>query len=193
MTTIKFLVTVAAVLGLVFIAAAAGAALYGRDRLWTEAFGPPDLGPVDFAKPTRSGKPNDALACPPGACPFAAPDRTTLRFDVAPADLYAEVRRRLLAMNGAEVAAEDVEDFDLRAIVRSRLWRFPDTVSIRVAPDPAGGSDVWVYSASQIGHYDFGGNGRRISRLLRGLEDKFAVLQQAGGGAAAPATPAAEQ
>lgn len=180
----RFLVTLIVVLGFVFIAAATAATLYGRDRLWQEAFGGPDLGPVDFSKPTRSGKPNDALACPPAACPFAEPDRQTPRLDAPPDAVYADLRRRLLAMNGAEVVAEDPGNHRIRAVVRSRLWRFPDTVSLHVAPDPAGGTDIWAYSISQIGHYDWGGNGRRLSRLLRGLEDRFPVRPAVTGAAA---------
>src|SRR4028118_988701 len=42
---------------------------------WALVFGPPDLGPVDFATLTRRRTPNDALVAPEGLCRHAEADR----------------------------------------------------------------------------------------------------------------------
>jgi uncharacterized protein (DUF1499 family) len=161
----------ASVLVLALLAAAPFAALlaYGRDAFWADRFGPPDQGPYDFASPTRTGYPNDALACPAGACDAAAPERATPVFLAEPAEVLAAARALVEAMPGAAFAEMDEDRGHFRAVVRTPLMRFPDTLSLQVGQDAPGRTLLWLYSRSQIGKGDMGANRNRLDRLIENL------------------------
>lgn len=138
----------------------------GIDRVWAFLFGEPDLGSVDFAVLTRRASPNDALACPAAQCPLARVDLVSPVFPVPRGRLRAIV---------AEVAADDGDvrpvdeatgDED-RYIARTRLMRFPDTVSALTVDLGDGRSTLALYSRSQIGLTDFGVNRARVERWLK--------------------------
>jgi uncharacterized protein (DUF1499 family) len=63
-----------------------------------------------------------------------------------------------------EIAAEAV----------TRLWRFTDDVSIRVALDGAGMTRVDMESSSRVRGHDLGTNARRIARFLHDLDARLA-------------------
>ena len=139
-------------------------------------FGNPDLGPVDFSTLERRATPNDALACPPDLCPakadFAPPDYPV------PADrLRAIVAAVAVAEAGTERIASDPAGED-RYLARSRVFRFPDTISVRVFARGGGRSTLALYSRSQIGLGDFGVNRARLVRWLDGIAD--AVKREPG-------------
>lgn len=144
--------------------------LHGRDRTMTDLSGDPDTGPFDFARPRRTGHPNDALACPPGECTDAAPDLITAPSTRPVAAVHADLRRLVATLPGAVFVEEAAAEGRFRAVVRTPLLRFPDTVSARVAPLPDGRSGVWLYSRSRIGTLDFGTNRRRLAALLAALD-----------------------
>lgn len=146
----------------------------GIDDAYTLAFGPADLGPVDFERLARSDAPHDALACPPGYC-AVEPDFVTPTYDVPGARLREIV---------SEIAAEDPraelvysgrwEESD-RYIVRSRLMRYPDTVNVRILGAGPGRSQIAIYSRSQIGYSDMGVNRARIARWLDEIARRVAA------------------
>ena len=160
---------------------AAGLFAYGRDRAWTEMFGPPDLGPYDFELPTRTGKLNDALFCPPAtpACEAAAVDRTIPLLATDAAALLAEVRRVVEAMPGAVIVDDRPERLAFRAVVRTPVMRFPDTLSVRVRQEAPGVAGLWLYSRSQIGHADLGANGSRLRKIVRAVRRAFETAEPA--------------
>jgi uncharacterized protein (DUF1499 family) len=175
MSPLRFLaVTMLAVFAVTTLAAAGGLA-YGRDALWTDLFGQPDVGAYDFDLPKRTGKPNDSLACPEPsvACANVPVDHWTPVFEAAGPVVFDVARRLIEAMPGAVVVEDQGERLQLRAVVRTPLLRFPDTLSIRVREPAPGQAEVWLYSRSQIGHFDFGANDRRIRDLLRQLQRTF--------------------
>nr|WP_246734208.1 DUF1499 domain-containing protein [Oharaeibacter diazotrophicus] len=135
----------------------------------TDLFGDPDTGPFDFAHPIRTGWPNDALACPPGECADAAPDIATTPSTRPAADVLADLRRLVAALPGAVVVEDVPAEGRFRAVVRTPLLRFPDTVSVRVAALADGRTGVWIYSRSKVGSADLGTNRRRLAGLLAGL------------------------
>jgi uncharacterized protein (DUF1499 family) len=138
----------------------------GIDDLWHAVVGAPDLGPVTFETLVRRTRPNDALACPADLCRAARPDIVPPIYPVS-----AERLREIVA----GVAREDPEtqivysarweDVD-RYVARTRLMRFPDTISVRIVPVAADASTVAIYSRSQIGYSDWGVNRARIERWL---------------------------
>lgn len=189
MSPFKFLGIVLLVLLTLLLAAAGGATIYGRERLWEELAGPPDMGPYDFDVPTRTGKPNDSLACPAGRCLQATPERTTPLFAVPADKLYADVRARIAALPGATFVEEDAARGRFRAIVRVPLLHFPNTVSVQVREEGPQTASLWIYSRSQIGHADLGINDARVRRLVRDASRTLPKLE-AGDPVGHPAEPA---
>lgn len=138
------------------------------DRFWQTVFGPPDLGPVDFARLQRSRSPNDALVCPKGFSPQAVPDEEPPVFPVPASRLRALVAEVALSEpDTVRVASAGAQD---RYLVRTRLMRFPDTVVVEVMECGADRSTLALSSRSQIGRSDLGVNRRRLARWLSGIE-----------------------
>lgn len=146
----------------------------GIDDVYTAAFGPPDLGDVDFERIERRTSPNDALACPPDLCP-APVDFTTPTYDVPGARLREIVR---------EVAAQEPRT-DLvysarwaevdRFVARTPLMRYPDTINAHVFGAGPGRSQLALYMRSQIGHSDLGVNRARLERWLAEIARRVAA------------------
>lgn len=160
---------IAALLSFTLIAALAFY-LYGRENSWKTFFGPPDLGPYHFTDPTRTGKLNDALACPPGSCLKGLPDIETPRYAVPPKTLFAIVEKVVKRLPGKTrlIGANPVAT-RLRAVVYSPLVRMPSTLSVMISASAEGGSLLYAYSRSQFGFYDMGRNTDNITRLMDGI------------------------
>ncbi|HUG61708.1 MAG TPA: DUF1499 domain-containing protein [Methylomirabilota bacterium] len=180
LSPLKFLAMIFVVIAVALGATAAGVAAYGREALWADIFGPPDMGAYDFDIPTRTGKLNDALACPVSAepCFAASVDRTIPLFAVDGPTLYAAVVKRIQVLPGATAVESDPDRLSLRAVVRTPFLRFPDTLSMRVREEAPGRSGLWLYSRSQIGHADLGVNERRLRHLIRDLRRSLPVAPQ---------------
>jgi uncharacterized protein (DUF1499 family) len=161
-------------LTLVLAAGWAFAALTSREesllaRLYEIAFGPPDLGPVDFETFSRGPRPNSALACPPGFCRNATAEFDPGVFPVS----EEELRQRMTAVALAEPrtipvyrhASPGLPTQD-RYVQRSALMRYPDTIDVRFIPLTETTSTLAVFSRSQIGYSDMGVNLARIRRWV---------------------------
>lgn len=151
----------------------------GIDDVYTGLFGPADLGPVDFARLERRPSPNDALACPPDVC-AAEPDFVTPVYDVPGAHL----REIVVAVASADPGTEHVyagtrEETD-RFVARSRLMRYPDTITARIYGAGPGRSRLALYSRSQVGHSDMGANRARLERWLDAIAARVAADARAG-------------
>lgn len=132
---------------------------------------PGSVAPGDIPDPTalaRTGKPNDALLCPPAACRAGA-DAAPPVYPVAPDRLLAAWRAVLRAQPRATVVAEDPARLLVLAQDRTPVLRFVDTVSIRVLPAPGGGSTFAAYGRSEVGYGDFGTNRRRLEAWAAAL------------------------
>jgi uncharacterized protein (DUF1499 family) len=160
------------VLGLLVAAFVATLALrdrpFGVERVWSAAFGPPDLGPIDFTRLVRRSTPNDALVCPPGLCGSAMPDVLSSIYALSPHDLRSRFAAIALEEPGAVQVGEAGSGRGDRFVVRTPLMRYPDTVDVMVLPIEGGRSTVALYSRSQLGRSDLGTN---LQRLRRWLED----------------------
>jgi uncharacterized protein (DUF1499 family) len=183
MSPLKFFVVILIAVSVVTAVLAGGALAYGREAIWEHIFGPPDLGPYDFDLPKRTGKLNDALACPAESetCVAASMDRATPVFAVDGQALLAAARDILVSQAEAVVVDDRPDSLSFRAVVRSPVLRFPDTVSVRVRERAPGESVIWIYSRSQIGHADLGGNERRIRRVMRELRQTLPVVPPPAG------------
>jgi uncharacterized protein (DUF1499 family) len=124
-----------------------------------------DLGPVDFSALERRSSPNDALVCPPDACPRARADEKAPIFDMPAAQLGDTLRRAILAEPRVEALATPAPN-RLRFAQRSFLMRYPDIIDILVLPIGEDRSTLALYSRSAVGHSDLGVNAARLRRWL---------------------------
>lgn len=107
---------------------------------------------------------------PASITPPTSPNFVLRIGDDAPrlAGTIPEVAARLDAVavsEGAERIGGDVADGFVTYVVRSRIFGFPDAVSIRLYED---GDDVRVeiFSRSRFGHSDLGVNEARVARWI---------------------------
>ncbi|WP_238313392.1 DUF1499 domain-containing protein [Methylobacterium crusticola] len=142
----------------------------GIEEVWIRLFGPPDLGPVEFATLRRRASPNDALACPPDVCPQAKADFVPPDYPVPGARLREIVRAVAEAEPRTALVFSDRWGEQDRYVARSRLMRFPDTITVEIVGRGEGRSSLALYSRSQIGRGDLGVNRARLSRWLSGIE-----------------------
>ena len=129
-----------------------------------------DMGPVDFATLRRRSSPNDALACPPGRCAFARPDRETKTYDIPADELAIRLAHVARAEPGTHALPCDPPCGLLRFVQYSRIMRFPDTIDVEILPAGDGKSTLAIYSRSLVGYGDFGVNRARIERWLAALD-----------------------
>ncbi len=112
---------------------------------------------VDPFETGKSG-PNSAFVAPPGVPVFPnSPDKV---FDTLVAVIEAD--------QYVEEVARGPAAYHVTFIARSRWWRFPDHISLRVlAQDDR--STVAIYARARFGYSDLGVNQARIDRWLKAL------------------------
>lgn len=114
-------------------------------------------------------RPNQYLVLPPGFAGKAKPHRVSPIYDLAPAALIDAVARVALAEPRTQVASRNIGEHRLELVQRSKVFRFPDFVSVQAFP-AQGGSALAVYSRAKLGIRDFGVNRGRVERWLAALE-----------------------
>ena len=123
----------------------------------------------DFAQLRMRWRPNRWLMLPQGFESPARAHEAAPAFAEAPDALFRRLKAVVAAEPRIERLAEDRAGFRLELVQRSRIFRFPDRVSIAVAPC-AGGSAPALYSRAVLGLYDFGVNRARVRRWAAALE-----------------------
>jgi hypothetical protein len=118
---------------------------------------------------SRTGDPNDALACPPDRC-RATPDLPAPTFAVPAAGLLAAWREVIADAPRTTMLDQTGSPELIRAEQRSRWWGFVDDITIEVLPLDDGRSTFAAYSRSRIGTYDFGVNHARLERWINDLD-----------------------
>jgi uncharacterized protein (DUF1499 family) len=138
--------------------AVAGFALYVR------------LAPSDPARwhvdPMGAADPGDggAKVAPPDAPVFAAtPEAVIEALDAVAMDTPRVTR-----------LAGSVADGHVTYVARSRIWGFPDYVTVKVLPDEAtGGATLAILSRLRFGQGDMGVNRARVEAWLGAVEDRL--------------------
>lgn len=136
---------------------------------------PGSVAPGDVPDPTtlaRTGRPNDWLICPPGACAAQA-DAEAPSFALPPERLFATWREVVAEQPRATLIGTDEARLLVMAQDRTPLLRFVDTVTIRVLPTPDGGATFAAYSRSEIGYGDLGTNRKRLEAWMAALERRL--------------------
>lgn len=127
---------------------------------------------LDFSTLERSGRPNDALIAPDGLCPRAAPDAPAPAFEAPLEDLKAAFMRMLAGEPRIEMSEESPQALEL--VQRSRIFRFPDRISVRFIAITDASATLAIYSRAVHGRYDFGVNKKRVERFLAALHQACA-------------------
>ena len=128
----------------------------------------PAIWHVDPLAAARTGAPNDYLVAPAGAA-AAEPDRVSDTYAIPPAELMARLDAVALAEPRTDRIAGGPGELSATYVQRSRLFGFPDYVSVRAVEAP-GGSTLAVWSRSRFGHSDLGVNRARVVRWLAALD-----------------------
>jgi uncharacterized protein (DUF1499 family) len=84
------------------------------------------------------------------------------------AEALAHVEKTLRRLPLFQVESVDAAQGIVRAMRRTRLWRFIDDVTVRLEP-VAGGTRVHARSKARVGVGDLGQNRRNLLVLLRAL------------------------
>jgi len=138
--------------------AAAGLAFYVR-------LAPSDpsrwhVDPLEASDPGAGG----VKLAPPDAPVFAAPPEAVMEA----LDAVAMATPRVTRLAGS------VAEGHVTYVARSRLWGFPDYVSVKVLPEPeTAGATVAILSRQRFGDYDHGVNRARVEAWLGALEDRL--------------------
>lgn len=92
-------------------------------------------------------------------------------FAEAPAALFGRLKAVVADEPRIRRLAEDGAGCRLELVQRSRIFRFPDRVSVAVFPAANGtGAAPALYSRAQVGIWDFGVNKARVRRWVRALK-----------------------
>jgi hypothetical protein len=176
MSPLRFFGYLMAAMAAILLLLVGAFSFYGREESWALLFGPADLGPYDFTAPVRTGKLNDMLACPQDACAKGEPGIVTPHY-TAPATTVFNIAAKAVTGLPGKVAVIGVNPIDtrLRAVIYSPNIRVPSTLSVMVVPTTDGGSDIYVYSRSQVGYYDMGRNASDIRTLLSAIDAVLAT------------------
>jgi uncharacterized protein (DUF1499 family) len=134
---------------------------------------PADTAGIDFATLARPATPNTYLVCPKDRC-AVPPDEEGPVFRIPPMRLLEFLRATLPAEPRTRLVRDESDLLRLVLVQRSRVFRFPDTVTVQVFPLPDGGSTLAMYSRSNYGRSDLGVNKARVRRWL-GLTAAHAI------------------
>lgn len=134
---------------------------------------------LDFATLKLRWRPNQYLVCPPDRC-AARPHREAPEFDADPDRLEAAV----LAVAGRQPRTGRLEGDNVERayefVQRTRLFGFPDYISVHVWPLPDGRSTLGIYSRSRYGWSDMGVNRRRVEAWLSGIRRELGLRRSRG-------------
>lgn len=94
-------------------------------------------------------------------------DEPALLIDGRPREVL-DALSRIASDDGAQVVSWDLENGMATFVHRSRVWGFPDYISVKAVPE-AGRTRVSAYSRLRFGRKDFGVNRSRLERWMRRL------------------------
>jgi uncharacterized protein (DUF1499 family) len=122
---------------------------------------------VDPATAQRTGYPNDYLVAPEGAT-AAAPDELAQVYALSPHELLQRFDAVALDQPHTRRVAGSPGEGRVTYVQRSRVFGFPDYISVRAVEVP-GGAALIVWSRSRFGFGDFGVNRARVEGWIAKL------------------------
>lgn len=130
---------------------------------------------ADFSTLRRHRRPNDYLVLPEGLRSPASPDRLSPLFQVSRDGLGLLVKRVALAEPRTVLLENDKDGCRFEFRQRSRLFRFPDYITVECHHAPDDRSTLAIWSRSRYGISDRGVNGKRVERWIGAIEARLAV------------------
>ena len=125
----------------------------------------------DFARLRMRWRPNRYLMLPPGFEAPAKAHETSPVFAGPPNALFRRLKAIIDEEPRIQWLAEDRAGCRLELIQRSRIFRFPDRISVAAMPGAGNnGSAPALYSRARFGIWDFGVNRARVRRWVRALQ-----------------------
>ena len=134
------------------------------------ANGVPAPGPLDFASLVLPSSPNTCLLTP-----TTTPGHGHLHrdpFPVTPQAAFDAIRAVAAAQPRTYPLAAYPDRLQAQWVARSRLMNYPDIIIAECAAS-GGGTGLWLYSRSLLGHSDFGVNRARVLAWLAAFEDRL--------------------
>ncbi len=156
------------------IVSAIGIGVLGRERMLEIAFGPVVFAPIDFQVLTRTERPNQYLMCPPKLC-TAETDATSPVYDVPVTQLRESWLALVLDQPRVRQIGESPDHMQYDFVQRSKLIRFPDTITVKFIALPDKQSTLAIYSRSHYGYSDWGVNQQRIDAWLNTIHKRLAA------------------
>jgi uncharacterized protein (DUF1499 family) len=131
--------------------------------------------PVDFTTLRLNGRPNRWLVLPPGFAGAATPDAESPVFPAAPRVLMQAVKKLATEEPRTRLIHGDAGSGQAEFVARSRVFRFPDRITVGVFALPGGGerSALAIWSRAVYGRRDFGVSRARVERWLKLLEERL--------------------
>ena len=120
---------------------------------------------IDFATLQRSRTANDYLLTTAGLS-SARSDGPAPEFELDADRLIAAFRAMARAQERCQETGFDPALRQAEFVQRSKLFRFPDTISARAVELVPGRTGLALYSRSKYGRRDFGVNRARVERWL---------------------------
>jgi uncharacterized protein (DUF1499 family) len=129
----------------------------------------PDMPEVDFASLRRGPTANQYLLCPEGMCSTET-DGTAPVFDVPADQLQVAWDEMVAEQPRTQVLRRDLSNMEVDYVQRSRLFRFPDIITVRFIPVDDAHATLAIYSRSVYGKGDMGVNHARVDSWLAKLK-----------------------
>ncbi|WP_273144857.1 DUF1499 domain-containing protein [Oceanicaulis alexandrii] len=123
--------------------------------------------PLDFATLVPDARPRRWLVLPTGFDADASPDQHSPVFEQTPEALLEAFKAVALAAPRVALVREEAGQIEL--VQRSKLFRFPDYITVQ-AFEAQGGAALAIYSRAVIGYSDMGVNRKRIKGWLESLQ-----------------------
>jgi uncharacterized protein (DUF1499 family) len=130
--------------------------------------------PLPFERLALRPTPNQYLVLPPDfPSTAAAPHRRSPVFDVGVERLAAAWDAVIAEQPRVTPTRRDDAARQVEYVQRSRLFRFPDVITVKFIPLGPDRSTLAVYSRSRYGRRDFGVNRRRVEAWLARLSQEL--------------------
>lgn len=123
---------------------------------------------VDFTTLQRPRTPNRYLLCPPAFCQ-TTPNKASPVFDLPFLDLVDAWERIISRQKRLTTLDVNRKLYQFNYEQRTRLFRFPDRITVQFMALSQNESTLAIYSRSKYGYFDFGTNRRRVKRWLKAL------------------------
>jgi len=123
---------------------------------------------MDYSRLRLKRSPNQYLVAPLGTT-ADPPHRVAPVFEMPVEKLAAQFRSHALSQPRVAMPYVSADGRDLELVQRSKVFRFPDKISVRFLALALNKSTLIVYSRAKYGYRDFGVNRKRIDAWLAAL------------------------